>query len=381
VYDAIPPHCFNRNTVRSLSYVARDLLLVTLVGLAGSCIQYVPFLPFRILAWCLYGVVQGMLFTGIWVLAHECGHGAFSASKVVCDTVGWLLHSSLLVPYFSWKFSHSEHHKHTGHLEADTVFVPATASERASRLRNFTPELAGADSVEHSSSFHKMMEETPLWTAWEVMGQQIFGWPMYLLTNITGRKYQAPRWKLNHFLPFSPIFNEKQWNAILMSDVGFTVAAVVLTAAIKTFGLSNVALYYFLPYLWCNHWLVLITYLQHTDPALPHYRPSAWTFTRGALATIDRDFGFIGRHVFHRIIETHVAHHLCSRIPFYRAEEATACIKKILKEHYKYDPTNIFVALWRSCRACQWVPDSGDVVFFKNANGALKQEEECRKKK
>jgi omega-6 fatty acid desaturase (delta-12 desaturase) len=37
-----------------------------------------------------------------------------------------------------------------------------------------------------------------------------------------------------------------------------------------------------------NHWLVLITFLQHTDPLLPHYRASEFTFTRGALATLDR---------------------------------------------------------------------------------------------
>jgi len=379
VYDAIPPHCFNRNTVRSLSYVARDLLLVVLLGLSASYIQYVPYLSLRILAWSVYGFCQGLAFTGLWVLAHECGHGAFSASKTVCDTVGWLLHSSLLVPYFSWKFSHSEHHKHTGHLEADTVFVPATATDRANKLRNF-PELDGADSVEHSSLFYEMMAETPLWTAMEVVGQQLLGWPLYLLANVTGHKYQAPRWKLNHFLPSAPLFEKKQANAIFMSDVGFAIAAFVITVAVKSFGFSNVALCYLVPYLWCNHWLVLVTYLQHTDPALPHYRAATWTFTRGALATMDRDFGFIGRHVFHRIIETHVAHHLCSRIPFYHAEEATVGIKKVLKEHYKYDGTNIFVALWRSCRSCQWVPDSGDVVFFKNANGLLKAQGESKKK-
>ena len=48
------------------------------------------------------------------------------------------------------------------------------------------------------------------------------------------------------------------------------------------------------------------TILQHTDPQIPHCSTSSWTFVRGAAATIDRDFGFIGRHLFHGITETHV---------------------------------------------------------------------------
>ena len=32
-----------------------------------------------------------------------------------------------------------------------------------------------------------------------------------------------------------------------------------------------------------------ITYLQHTDGNLPHYRAGEWTFAKGALCTIDRN--------------------------------------------------------------------------------------------
>ena len=33
-----------------------------------------------------------------------------------------------------------------------------------------------------------------------------------------------------------------------------------------------------------NHWLVLITFFQHTDPLLPHYRSEEFTFPPLALA-------------------------------------------------------------------------------------------------
>jgi hypothetical protein len=46
--------------------------------------------------------VQGAVCTGLWVIAHECGHGAFSAIGWVNDAVGFTVHSCLLVPYYSW---------------------------------------------------------------------------------------------------------------------------------------------------------------------------------------------------------------------------------------------------------------------------------------
>lgn len=125
---------------------------------------------------------------------------------------------------------------------------------------------------------------------------------------------------------------------------------------------------------------VAITYLQHTDPSLPHYTGDAWNFTRGAAATIDREFGFIGRQLFHGIIETHVLHHYISTIPFYHADEATEAIKPVMGRHYRSNttggPLGFIQALWRSSRWCQWVePNAGatgehaKVLFYRNRNG------------
>ena len=55
---------------------------------------------------------------------------------------------------------------------------------------------------------------------------------------------------------------------------------------------------------------VAITYLHHTHEKAAHYDAENWTFVQGALSTIDREFGFIGRHIFHGIVEYHVVHHL-----------------------------------------------------------------------
>ncbi|MCJ1445623.1 MAG: Oleate hydroxylase fah12 [Stictis urceolatum] len=383
IRDAIPKHCYERSGTRGLLYVARDILYLSVVFYAFNNYvtpEYIPSQGVRAGLWALYTVVQGMVATGIWVLAHECGHQSFSTSKILNDTVGWICHSALLVPYFSWKISHGKHHKATGNMERDMVFVPKDREEFSSRMGHMLHEL------------HELTEETPIATVLHLVGQQLFGWPLYLITNVTGHdkheKQPEGRGKgkknglfsgVNHFNTSSPLYEAKDAKLVLLSDLGIAITGFALYALTQKFGLANMAVWYFLPYLWVNHWLVAITFLQHTDPTLPHYTGDVWSFTRGAAATIDREFGFVGRHLFHGIIETHVLHHYVSTIPFYNADEASEAIKPVMGRHYRADvrggPIGFLGALWQNSRSCQWVePNEGaqgqdkNVLFFRNRN-------------
>lgn len=361
VLDAIPAHCYERNMARSLGYVLRDLAFIGLFGyIAVKYIHLIPWLSARVAAWSVYAFVQGLFGTGCWVLAHECGHGAFSESKTVNDTVGWLLHSALLVPYHSWRLSHSKHHKATGHLGRDMVFVPKS-KEQFMENRNIP--------AAHSHSFADNFEDAPIVTLYHVLMQQTFGWIMYLLTNVTGQKYPGKsRFVQNHFVPWSPLFDKRDFMNIVISDVGIALAFTALYQASRAWGLSTVVVMYVLPWMWVNHWLVHITYLQHSDPRLPHYDASEWNFARGASATIDREFGFIGKHIFHDIIETHVLHHFVSRIPFYHGREGTEAIKKVLGRYYLKDNSNFITSLYHVARTCQFVEGDNGVKMFRNFN-------------
>ncbi|VAI48729.1 unnamed protein product [Triticum turgidum subsp. durum] len=121
---AIPPHCFQRSLVKSSSYLVHDLVIVA--ALLYAALVWIPALPsmLQLGAWPLYWVAQGCVMFGVWVIAHECGHHAFSDYPLLDDIVGLVLHSWLLVPYFSRKHSHRRHHSNTGSLERDEVFVP-----------------------------------------------------------------------------------------------------------------------------------------------------------------------------------------------------------------------------------------------------------------
>jgi omega-6 fatty acid desaturase / acyl-lipid omega-6 desaturase (Delta-12 desaturase) len=259
IRDAIPPHCFERSGLKGLGYVARDLAcLATVFYVYHNYVtpETVPSVPARAALWALYTFVQGLFATGIWVLAHECGHQSFSTSKTLNDTVGWILHSSLLVPYFSWKISHGKHHKSTGHMERDMVFVPKTRDIYASTVSKLSHQLSD------------LAAETPIYTAIVLIGQELVGWPLYLVTNVTGHNFHEKQvegkgkgrkngWGsgVNHFNPASPLFERKDEHLIILSDIGLGLMGTALYFAVQKFGFANVFVWYFLPYLWVNHWL------------------------------------------------------------------------------------------------------------------------------
>jgi omega-6 fatty acid desaturase (delta-12 desaturase) len=259
ILGAIPKHCFERSGAKGLGYVARDIgsLAVTFM-LFNKFVtpEYIPSTPVRSLLWAGYTVIQGLFATGLWVLAHECGHQAFSPSKVLNDTTGWVCHSLLLVPYFSWKISHGKHHKATGNMERDMVFVPKTRQEYASRVGKFIHEL------------DELAEETPIATLIHSIGQQLLGWPMYLFGNVTGHnnherqregrgkgKFNGLTTGVNHFNPASPLYEAKDAKLIILSDIGLGIVITGLVLLCQKFGFSNMLVWYFLPYLWVNHWL------------------------------------------------------------------------------------------------------------------------------
>ncbi|KAL3841200.1 hypothetical protein ACJIZ3_025791 [Penstemon smallii] len=342
---AIPPHCFQRSIPRSFSYVIYDFAIASFFYyVATTYFQLLPH-PLSYIAWALYWICQGCVLTGVWVIAHECGHHAFSNYQWLDDTVGLILHSTLLVPYFSWKYSHRRHHSNTGSLERDEVFVPKVKSD--------------------ISWFAKYMNN-PLGRVLILIVQFTLGWPLYLLFNVSGRPYER---FTCHYDPNSPIYSDRERAQILVSDAGVLAVTYGLYRLAVAHGLSWVLCMYGGPLLVVNGFLVLITYLQHTHPSLPHYDTSEWDWLRGALATVDRDYGILNT-VFHNITDTHVAHHLFSTMPHYHAMEATKAIKPILGNYYQFDGTSVFKATWREAKECVYVePDEGEKntgVFWYN---------------
>lgn len=381
VRAAIPKHCYHRSALRSLSYAARNVASYFLsMWFFETHIStlFTTWEEMWLLSRMVYIVLQSLHMAGLWVLGHECGHQAFSTSRLLNDTVGYILHSSILVPYFSWKISHGKHHKATNNLGRDMGFVPKTRQEI---LVKYGKNGIAADMAE-------LVEETPFYGACRLVEVQVLGWWAYLLTNRTshnrheGQKQGRGVGKrdgflsgVNHFCLSSPIFDNEQVPLIFASNVGLLTVLAILAVLVGNFGWRPLMLHYFLPYILLNSWIVLITSLQHSDPTVPYYQPGTWNWTRGSAATIDRDFGFVGRYFLHSIIETHVLHHHVPTIPFYHAAEASEAIKGVLGRHYRSDTrggmAGFFRAAWTRARYCRWIePTSSNeeqmgVLFYK----------------
>lgn len=388
---AIPTHCFKRNAWRSMVYVVWDLAVIVGAWKAASIADTFinpetlnlpnPHLYtfLRTLNWALYTFIAGLFGTGIWVLGHECGHQAFAESKAANNFWGWVLHSSVGVPYYAWRITHAKHHASTCHMTQDQVFVPCTRSQMGLKpLNREGEELLGSRVSEVvKRELREALDDSPIATLLASMRYLLLGWPVYLIINASGQK-RYPK-GTNHFDPKAIMFAPHHYNQILLSNLGIFVWLGLIGASIAHWGFTTVLVVYLIPYLWVNHWLVLITFLQHTDPLLPHYRANEFTFARGALSTLDRNLlgdlgpimGWLGAHATNGISETHVLHHVCSKIPHYHAWEASAALKKRIEG--VGIPTDGGAGGWaevyRVMKACKFVEDEGDVVFYKNANG------------
>jgi fatty acid desaturase len=366
----IPADCFKAETSKSLGYLAVSTvgtIACTAIGVGLLSIAS-PENPLTWPLWAAYSTVTGTVAMGLWVLAHECGHGAFSPNKKLQDAIGFIIHSVMLVPYYSWQRSHAVHHRYTNHMELGETHVPEPMGEEKEGSYAFRATVL--------KTFGKSAG-IKVWGGLQAFLHLVLGWPAYLLIGATGG---PARGLTNHFYP-EPLTTPPQpkkelfpgnWKEkVYKSDIGIAaVVAGLITWAVCN-GIPQVMALYGGPLLVINGWLVLYTWLQHTDVDVPHFDSDDHSFVRGALHTIDRPydkmdpFGAID-FLHHKIGSTHVAHHFDSSIPHYKADLATQAIKKEFPQFYLYDPTPISQALWRVCKGCVVVEKRGDKWVWVN---------------
>ncbi|KXN88413.1 Delta(12) fatty acid desaturase [Leucoagaricus sp. SymC.cos] len=378
IRSVIPKHLYQKSTLKGCYYFCRDILCTAvlyslatkidgLVGSISAALLSGPLAPStqmglvtatKWIAWCLYFYWQGIAFAGLWCLGHEAGHGTLSIYPWLNTFFGFTLHTFLLIPYFSWRSTHHAHHKATMSMERDENYIPRTRSDYK------LPPQGKAQAMDYEEIF----EEMPLFTLGRMVLMQLLGMQSYLLRNSMGSPMYPPG--TNHFSPSSPLFKPHERRGIIASDIGLVIMACFLGVFYRQVGFAAFVRFYVIPYLFANHWIVMLTYLHHSDPTIPHYRSKGWTSLRGALATVDRPFlGWVGRYFLHNVSHDHIAHHTNSSIPFYNLPQVTRIIKNVLRDDYNYDSTNSFRALYRTFTECCFIEDEGDIVFYKNRKG------------
>ncbi|EYU26787.1 hypothetical protein ABFS82_06G139000 [Erythranthe guttata] len=328
---AIPKHCWVKNPWKSMSFVVRDVAVV--FGLAAVAAYFN-----NLLLWPFYWFAQSTMFWALFVLGHDCGHGSFSNNPKLNSVAGHLLHSSILVPYHGWRISHRTHHQNHGHVENDESWHPLPEKIFKS-LDNVTKKL-------------RFTLPFPM-----------LAYPIYLWSRSPGKTG-------SHYHPDSDLFVPNERKDVITSTVCWTAMVALLAGLSFVFGPLQILKLYGIPYLGFVMWLDLVTYLHHHghEDKLPWYRGKEWSYLRGGLTTLDRDYGWINN--IHHDIGTHVIHHLFPQIPHYNLIEATEAAKPVLGKYYKEPkksspiPFYLLGVLVRSLKKDHYVSDTGDIVYY-----------------
>ncbi|MDJ0508299.1 MAG: DUF3474 domain-containing protein [Crocosphaera sp.] len=321
VKAAIPPHCFESSVIKSLSYFVWDVFVVSVLYAIAHYLDSWFF-------WPIFWLMQGTMFWALFVVGHDCGHGSFSRYKWLNNLIGHLSHTPILVPFHGWRISHRTHHKNTGNIDTDESWYPIVESK------------------------YNQMGWLEKFARFKLV---LFLYPIYLFKRSPGRKG-------SHFDPNSDLFRPSEKWDVLTSTICWSLMVGLLGFLTYQWGFIWLLKYYLGPYVVFVMWLDLVTFLHHTDPDIPWYRGKDWYFLKGALSTVDVDYGFINS--IHHDIGTHVAHHIFLTMPHYHLKEATEAIKPVLGDYYRKSDYSVLEAFIRGYKNCHVVSDEGGKVYY-----------------
>jgi omega-3 fatty acid desaturase (delta-15 desaturase) len=303
----IPAHCFRPTVRQSMIYVVKDILYVTFTFIVMYQIQKI--FKYGFLFFPVYWYIQGTLYTSLFVLGHDCGHGSFSFYPLLNDIVGTILHTWILAPYYTWKLTHNKHHKNTCNIDKDEVFYPQRNSHNEESL----------------------LDDILLWFPG-------IGWFYYLINGYSTRP-------INHFNPFEPLFYNRHLIGVCSSLGTYLGMCYLMYLYVNSFGFIKLFVYHLVPVFIFASYMVIITMLHHTEIDVPWYADSEWNNVKGQLSTVDRHYGHV--HSVIHSIGTHQIHHLFTKVPHYHLEEATQHFRKAFPDLVRYNDESILSAFTR----------------------------------
>ncbi len=223
----------------------------------------------------------------LFMIQHDCGHGAFFRHRLANDWVGRVIGVLTLTPYDFWRQTHAVHHATSGNLDrrgigdVDTL----TVNEYLSRSR------------------------------WGRLRYRLYRHPLVMFG--IGPAYL---FFLRHRLPMGMLRGGwKAWSSVMATNLAIvSVAGLAIWAiGIKAFLLVHLPI--MLIGASAGVWLF---YVQHQFEATFWTDGKSWKVQEAALhGSSHYDLPLVLRW-FTANIGVHHVHHLCSRIPFYRLQAA-----------------------------------------------------------
>ncbi|WP_231638829.1 fatty acid desaturase [Aurantiacibacter marinus] len=271
--------------------------------------------------------VAGLFLLRLFIIQHDCGHGAFFRGRAGNDWFGRALGVFTLTPYDCWRRSHAQHHAATGNLDARGIGDVDTLTVREFQERG----------------------------RWQRFQYRLYRHPLVLLG--LGPAYL---FLLRHRLPIGLMKEgRKYWVSALATNL---VTAMILVLPIYLAGFGVTAMVFFPVLLTAASTGVWLFYIQHQFADAHWHEESDWSFHDAALhGSSHLDLPPVLRW-FTGNIGIHHVHHLASRIPFYRLPE-------VLEKHPALRDLNRFTALKTisALRLALWDEGQRKLVTFREA--------------
>jgi omega-6 fatty acid desaturase (delta-12 desaturase) len=219
----------------------------------------------------------------LFMIQHDCGHGAFFRNRLANDWVGRIIGVLTLTPYDFWRRTHAAHHATSGNLE-----------------------LRGIGDIDTLT-----VDEYLTLPRWRRLLYRLYRHPLVMFG--LGPAYL---FFLQHRLPvglmrsgWQPWFSTMATNLAILMVAGVTIWAV---------GFGAFLLVHLPVMLIAASLGVWLFYVQHQFENTCWIHDPAWNMHEAALhGSSHYDLPMILRW-FTANIGVHHVHHLCSRIPFYR---------------------------------------------------------------
>jgi len=301
-------------------------------------ITLVPFAALWALAWVaihfghwelslLLGIPAAGFLVRLFMIQHDCGHGAFFRHRLANDWVGRVIGVLTLTPYDVWRRTHAIHHANAGHLERRGIGDIETLTVREFRARSFWGRL------------RYRLYRNPF---------VMFGvGPAFLFV-------------LEHRLPLSLL--RAGWQPWLSAMATNLAIAAVVATLVWFIGVGPFLLVHLPITLLAGSVGVWLFYMQHQFEETFWAHEGEWNLHEAALyGSSHYDLPGILRW-FTANIGVHHVHHLCSRIPYYR-------LPRVLRDHPDLLGVSRLTLLqsFRCMRLVLWDESQRRLVSFREA--------------
>ena len=274
-------------------------------------------------------VPAGAFLVRLFMIQHDCGHGAFFEARAANDWVGRLIGLLTLTPYDYWRHTHAQHHATSGNLDRRGLGVI---------------EMLTVDEYLALPRLKRL------------------GYRLYRHPAVMFGLGPAFLFFLQQRLPFGMM--KAGWRP-WVSTIGTTaVVALALTGMIWVLGWGPILMVNLMTMLIASTIGVWLFFVQHQYEGVAWARNGTWKRDDYALAgsshyDLPQPLRWLTAN-----IGIHHVHHLSARIPFYR-------LPKVLKDHPELKEMGR-ISLWESFRFVRlslWDEAAQRLVSFRDIRG------------